>query len=218
MMLPAPSQAESPRRTRIKICGITSVEMAMVAVEAGADAVGLVHAQGSPRCVSTALAQEIARNLPLTVQAVSVYRNHALEDLTSSATEVVQLHGDEDERYIESLRNPLPNVRVIRAISFNRASVARWDACERIDALLIEGPSAGTGTSFDCAELAAMMPSLSKPVILAGGLTPRNIGEAIEKVRPYGVDVSSGVESKRGVKDATLIREFCAAVREADRP
>ena len=91
-----------------------------------------------------------------------------------------------------------------------------WNACADVDALLVDGPDPGSGQAFDHDELAALMPELTKPLILAGGLTPENVGEAIRRVRPYAVDVSSGVESAPGIKDPAKIAAFCAAVRAAD--
>lgn len=204
-------------RTRIKICGITSIEMAQVAIEAGADAIGLVHAESSPRFLRPQQADSIARMLPPNVPTVSVYCNHALEDVLAWSAGLVQLHGDEDEAYLSRLRREAEGWRIIRGFAFHRDEVQRWNDCADVDMLLIEGDAAGRGKSFAHDELAELMPRITKPVILAGGLTPKNVGAAIRAVLPFAVDVSSGVESSRGVKDAALIREFCEAVHQADQ-
>lgn len=125
----------------------------------------------------------------------------------------MQLHGNEAEPQIARIAN---NRHIIKGMRFDPAQVRRWDQVQHVNALLIDGPSGGGGEGFDHRALADMMRSISKPVILAGGLTTATVGEAIRTVGPYGVDVSSGVETSRGVKDSTMIREFCAAVREAD--
>jgi phosphoribosylanthranilate isomerase len=219
---PGPSQlisANNPARTRIKICGVTSVEIALAAAEAGADAIGLVRVPDSPRYVEAERATEIMLALPPLVAAVGVYRDNYLSLRNDSdawedepPVDWVQLHGDEDEACCEQITST-----VIRAIPLNEQQIRRWDRCDYVDALLIEGNAPpGSGGVWDYSRLACIMQSLTKPVFLAGGLTPDNVGEAIRTVRPYAVDVSSGVESSRGVKDPALIRAFCDEVRAAD--
>lgn len=209
---PAPAQATF-RRTRIKICGITSPDMALVAAEAGADAIGLMFAPGSPRSVLPGVAQQIAKAIPPLVSAVGVFKNPSDPDLQNWRGQWVQLHGDEEESQIARVS---ANRRIIKAIRFDRAQVHRWDRNPNVAAVLIDGSAGGEGKAFDHARLAEMMAELKAPVILAGGLTPDNVGAAIRAVRPYAVDVSSGVESSKGVKDAARIRAFCAAVRDTD--
>jgi phosphoribosylanthranilate isomerase len=213
-----PSSTNQLGRTRIKICGVTSVESALVAAEAGADAVGLVRIPDSPRYVDADLATDIVLALPPFVNAVGVYRNNyptirrnhdAWEDEPS--LDGVQLHGDEDEDFCEKVIGD-----VIRAVPFDPRALQRWDRCDDVDALLVERGVPGTGHAWDYAELARMKKPLSKRIILAGGLNPENVAEAIRAVRPFAVDVSSGVESSRGVKDPRLIRAFCDAVHRAD--
>jgi phosphoribosylanthranilate isomerase len=207
-----------PRRTRIKICGITCVEAALCAVEAGADALGLVLVTGSPRRVDLATLLAIAEIGPFPfVSLVGVFRDPDPGILPGGdasypvSFDFVQLHGREDEALIAAVPAP-----VIRGFPFDRKSVRRWSRCPDVNVLLVDGPDAGSGRAFDHDELATLMPDIRKPVILAGGLDAENVGEAIRKVRPWAVDVSSGVESSPGVKDPAKIREFCAAVREAD--
>lgn len=202
-----------PARTRIKICGITTEAMALAAAEAGADAIGLVFVASSPRLVHPGPAQRIFSALPPLMSAVGVFLDPSDPDLQNWRGSWVQLHGNEAEPQIAriALRR-----RIIKGIRFDPTQILRWNKCPHVSALLIDGSEGGMGQGFRHEELAALMPQLNTAVILAGGLTPENVGEAIRTVRPLGVDVSSGVESSRGVKDATMIREFCQAVREAD--
>jgi phosphoribosylanthranilate isomerase len=201
------------RRTRIKICGITSVDMALAAADAGADAIGLVFVPQSPRYVLPGTAQRISKALPPLISAVGVFVNPSDPDLHNWRGSWVQMHGQESE---QQLARVAVSRRIIKGMRFNAAEIRRWQKCPHVSGLLIDGSEGGLGEGFRHHDLAAMMANLSTPVILAGGLTPQNVGQAIREVRPFGVDVSSGVETSRGVKNAALIREFCAAVREAD--
>jgi phosphoribosylanthranilate isomerase len=110
---------------------------------------------------------------------------------------------------------------VIKAVRFEPATIVeeldRWDAIEEVAAILVDGSAGGHGESFEWSSLTPHLERTSKPIVLAGGLTPANVGDAIRAVRPFAVDVSSGVERERGVKDPELIRQFCEAVRAADR-
>ena len=200
-------------QTWIKICGITSVQLAETAVESGADAIGVVFAKKSPRLIDKDLAHQIVNALPETVTPVGLFQNPALDDISGTQDwnlPWIQLHGDEDEAFIRLIEGR----HIIKGFYFEPDEVRRWNEFPGVDVLLIDGTSGGGGESFPHEKLAAMMPEISKPVILAGGLTPDNVAEAIGIVKPYGVDVSSGVESSRGVKDAGLIHEFCAAVMQ----
>jgi phosphoribosylanthranilate isomerase len=206
-----------PRRTRIKICGIRTEQAAMAAIEAGADAIGFVRDSASPRFIKLELARAIAAALPPFVHAVPVFRNQSEGEVVSWPGRYVQIHGDEDEEFLSAVA-PLGMRRVIiRGFEFSPAAVARWAACPQVAALLIDGSCGGKGQAFDHEALAAMLPSIGKPVVLAGGLTPANVGAAVRALRPYGVDVSSGVESRPGVKEPAMIQEFCEAVRRADQ-
>jgi len=213
----APSTQPQARvtRTRIKICGITSVQLAMAAVEAGADAIGLVFAPGSPRQVLPGLAAQIARALPPLISAVGIFRNPSDPEVMNWRGEWVQLHGSEEESQVSRLAQQ--HRRVIKGITFDSTQIAKWDASPNVSAILIDGAAPGSGRAFDHAALAALTPMLRTPVIIAGGLTVQNVAGAIKAIRPFGVDVSSGVESSKGMKDAGMIREFCAAVRETDQ-
>jgi phosphoribosylanthranilate isomerase len=205
----------SESRTRIKICGISTEETALAAVEAGADYIGFVFAEGSPRRITAPRALEIAAILPEHVEPVGVFRLGDTDepDLQGWTGAWCQLHGDETERTIGAIEGR----RLIRGFSFDEGAVRRWDRCADLDLLLVDGPAAGSGASFDHRRLGDIASELDHPIVLAGGLTPENVGHAIDLVRPYAVDVSSGVESAPGVKDVALIREFCGAVRESDQ-
>lgn len=209
-------------RTRIKICGVTDEETALVACECGADALGFVFAEGSPRCLDPDRAYEISCYLPPFVTRVALCVNPKLEALVELGRafpyEVVQLHGSETPDDARSMREA--GAPIVKAIRYDEATIAteleRWSAVDEIDALLIDGSAGGAGASFDWEGLAAVAESCAHPLIVAGGLTPENVGEAITRTTPWAVDVSSGVERSRGVKDANLIAAFCEAVRVAD--
>jgi len=173
----------------------------------------------SPRAIDAPTGVEIMGALPLFVPPVGVVADLDVDAFCDLETEcpapVFQLHGREDEKTVRACGPGL-----IKAFKYDRATIEsqlkRWDAVEEVDAVLIDGSSGGEGTSFDWAELADRLGAFSKRVVLAGGLHSGNVGEAIRAVRPYGVDVSSGVESAPGVKSHAKIDAFCAAVRAAD--
>jgi len=194
--------------TSVKICGLMDEECIDVAIGSGADAIGFVFVPNSPRQISRELADRLTTQLPQEVLAVAVVQNHdSLSDF-NDWNGWLQLCGDEDERIVES--SPCP---VIRAFKWNQESLLRWDACPHAQALLVDGSSGGMGKEFDITELTKLLPSLSTPVIIAGGLTPSNVSEIINAAKPAGVDVSSGVESERGVKDPSKICAFLNAVK-----
>jgi phosphoribosylanthranilate isomerase len=199
--------------TRIKICGLTNREDALLAVEAGADALGLVFAD-SPRRVTPAAAERIVAGLPPLVSVIGVFRNHRVEEIRSIVRRVgldrVQLHGDESPDDCERLA---PKVIKRFDILENDTSETLRERMERyrVSAYLLD-PGAGSGRKFDWS-LARDLPG---PLIVSGGLTPENVGEAIRTLRPYAVDVSSGVEHEPGRKDAEKVKAFIRAVRMAD--
>jgi phosphoribosylanthranilate isomerase len=206
-------------RTRIKICGIRDVETGLMAAEHGADAIGLVFVKLSPRYVEPEVAWEIASFLPPFVTSVGLFVNAKPKDIEAVREvcpfDLVQLHGQESEPTVRACG---PNA--IKAIKFDPATIEadfhKWNQVDQIDGLLIDGSAGGEGVALDWLALANVTEQSEHPIILAGGLTPENVGEAIRIVRPWAVDVSSGVESEKGVKDAGLIAAFCEAVREAD--
>jgi len=206
----------APRAVAVKICGVTQPEHVHAAAEAGASMVGLVFVAGSPREVDRAAAERIVAALPPGIEPVALVATRdghhpALEWWTGR----VQLHGDEDEAACE--RVAARGHAVMRGFAFSPEAVRRWDACEAIDTLVIDGPRGGSGHGFDHGALAPMVPALRARVLLAGGLSPANVRAAIERVRPWGVDVSSGVERERGTKDPALVAEFCRAAGVSPR-
>ncbi len=204
---------------RIKICGITREEDALAAVDAGADALGFVFVPGTPRFIEPGRAAAIVRGLPPFVSRVGLFVNAAPELIEATLAEVgldtVQLHGDEAPEVGRSL---LRRVRVIQAFRVqgpetlhrlpeHRESTHAW----LLDAY-VPGASGGTGARFDWT-LAVQARDLGHPLILAGGLKPENIADAVHQVRPFAVDVSSGVESAPGRKDPEKVRQLIAAAR-----
>jgi phosphoribosylanthranilate isomerase len=197
--------------TRVKVCGITRPEDAELAVELGAWAIGFILWPGSARHVDPAMAAGIARGLRRRVQLAGVFVNQHLDDVARAAGELglthVQLHGDEGPSFCSAVAQRT-GCRVIKAVRVrSRADVV---AAERFhtDLHLLDG--SGNGQPWDW-RLVAERRSRT-PLLLAGGLTAENVGEAIEVVQPWGVDVASGVESEPGIKDPERLREFMAAV------
>jgi phosphoribosylanthranilate isomerase len=203
---------------RIKICGVTRAEDALAAVRLGADALGFNFWPGSRRHLNSAVAREIIALLPPFVTSVGVFVNQPEGEMRAIAAEagiqVFQLHGDEPPELCARL--PLP---VVKAIPVDQVrSLSRLLSYE-VSAFLLDTPSRGYGGSgepFDWS-LAEGVSEVA-PVILAGGLTPENVAEAIRAVRPYAVDVASGVESSPGVKDMDKMSRFVSAVRKAGLP
>ena len=207
----------NPLRTRVKICGITRVQDALEAVRYGADAIGLVFYAASPRYVSISQAQQIVSAIPPFVSVVGLFVNASQTEietiLSQVKLDVVQFHGDESAAECERIK--LPYFKAIRVkpdtnllqyeVDFSSAKALLLDAYS-------ESAYGGTGHVFDW----DLIPqNMSKPVILAGGLTVENVGLAIEKVQPYAVDVSGGVELSKGIKDAKKMADFMQAVQAA---
>ncbi len=206
-------------RLFIKICGIRDAQIAISCLDAGADALGFVLATGSPRSISISSAIDIQSALEKSTLCIAVVRNHLPDDSTLAKwTGGIQFHGNESVEFVQRARSS--QQFIIKAVSGGAEEISKWDATSAIDAILVDGSAAGSGQTHDDAwlhQLAALRSQLKKPLILAGGLTPENIGAVIKLVQPAGVDVSSGVEIARGVKDAGLIRAFIAAARDAHR-
>lgn len=206
-------------RTRIKICGITSIEDAALAVSAGADAIGLVFYEGSPRYVDPTQAAMIAATVPPLVDVVGVFVNARKERIDYVTQEVpisvLQFHGDETGVACEQFNKPY-----IKALRMSDSADPRLvvSAHPRLGALLLdtyqEEAVGGTGKMFDWSRARL---DLQVPVILAGGLRSENIYEALSICGPFGVDVSSGVESAPGRKEAGKVIAFCEAVRSWDQ-
>jgi phosphoribosylanthranilate isomerase len=205
------------QRTRVKICGITRVEDAISAVNAGADAIGLVFYSPSPRCVTIAQAQQIVAAMPPFISVVGLFVNAPKTEIESVLSklrlDILQFHGDETVSDCEQIN--LPYYKAIRVKS--DTNLLQYEAeFKSANALLLDAFSeaavGGTGQVFDW----NLIPkNLTKPVILAGGLTAENVADAIEQVRPYAVDVSGGVEATKGIKDAAKIAAFMQGVNDA---
>ncbi len=207
------STAVSSSHVRIKICGVTHEEHVFAAAENGADFVGLVLWPQSPRAVTIDRAQtlaDVARLRGLEVVVLLVDPNNSTLAACSFADRV-QCHGSEDCEFLGGITRP-----TIKGFPFDVGSLHAWDACPHVGALLVDGPRGGGGESFCHADLAPHIGRLTKPLFLAGGLRPSTVAAAMAAVRPFAVDVSSGVERTRGIKDPELIRAFCRAVRESD--
>ena len=205
-------------RTRVKICGITRVEDALLACELGADAIGLVMTPASPRCVSPERARAIRDALPSFVSAVALSHDLSFQNVSRIIEQVrpdlIQFHGSEDAAFCDAFGS-----RYIKAIGMDGEIDVRAFAASHPHAFgfVLDGhaPGAqgGQGRTFDWSRVPR---DFDRPLILAGGLNPDNVALAIREVRPFAVDVASGVESARGVKDENKLRAFFAAVRAAD--
>ena len=205
-------------RTRIKICGITRPEDAVSAAHAGADAIGLVFYDNSPRAVSIAQARRIVAMLPpfVTVVGLFVDADQNLIDEVSDQVPLglLQFHGNETPAFCQRQRLPWIKALHVRADTNLTAEEQRYGSAS---GLLLDsfqdGVPGGTGQTFNWTDVPD---GLKKPIILAGGLTSDNVETAILAVRPFAVDVSSGVEAGRGIKDRARILQFTSAVRKAD--
>jgi phosphoribosylanthranilate isomerase len=200
----------------VKICGTTSEEDALLAVAMGADAVGFIFAP-SPRQISPALAQDIVKRLPPEILTVGVFRNELPERVvdicTGAGLKAAQLHGREQPEQSRWVRERMR--WVIQAFAAGDPAVTR--AAEYgVDAVLLDNPTPGSGEVFDW-KLAGEAPTGTR-LIIAGGLTPDNVGAAVAAVQPWGVDAVSGVEKVPGHKDPVKLRAFVAAARAAAAP
>jgi phosphoribosylanthranilate isomerase len=202
--------------TKVKICGITNLEDALFAAEAGADALGFVFYAQSPRCITPDRVREIVQPLPPFVAKVGVFVNEELdwvrEIMAYCHLDYAQLHGDETPEQVAALApRAIKAVRVRSAADVERLS--DYQAAAYLLDTYHPTKHGGTGEAFDW-ELAVEAKSQG-PIILAGGLTPENVGDAIERVHPYAVDVSSGVEAAPGIKDHQKVRCFITAAKGA---
>jgi phosphoribosylanthranilate isomerase len=208
--------------TRVKICGITSIADAQAACEAGADVLGLNFYSKSPRAVSLARAIEIRAEIPARVQVFGVFVNAdpvgIMEVFRAARLDAVQLHGDEPSVEVAQLAGAMPVFKALRVgPDFSAAAQKYPDAFgflfDAADGL--PGQYGGTGRLADWG--VAQQAARGHRIILAGGLTAENVGAAILQVRPYGVDVASGVESAPGMKDHAQLRDFISEARRADQ-
>ena len=196
----------------VKICGITNEEDALLAVALGADAVGFIFAP-SPRQIAVQKVHDITRRLPPEILTVGVFRDEhpdrVINIVDRSGVKAAQLHGHETEQDVAAV---MQRVRtVIKAVSAGTVDAARADRFPT-DLILVDAPAPGSGKVFDWSLLGDV--PVGPRVILAGGLTPDNVAAGIRSARPWGVDVSSGVEESPGRKDPVRLRKFIATVRE----
>jgi phosphoribosylanthranilate isomerase len=207
------------QRTRIKICGLKEVEHVDAAVSAGADAIGFVFYPPSVRAISVPSAQMLRARVPAFVSVVALFVNPTIEEVNavidSVRPDLLQFHGNETPAFCAKFSRPY-----LKAVAMNE-TVDLLDLRRRYEnavALLLDTPSAGhggSGKAFDWSLLSAK--DNAGPLVLSGGLNSANVHEAIARVRPYAVDVSSGVEAERGQKDSAKIHAFVRAVRDTDR-
>lgn len=200
-------------RTRIKICGITRREDALAAIAFGADALGLVFTKASPRHVSIAHAQKLVKSLPAFVSKVGLFVNsdslEINEVISKVSLDYLQFHGDEEESFCTQFSKPYikairikPEINLIETINkFKSAAAILIDAWH-------PDIAGGTGETFDWSLLAELPKEHIPAIILAGGLNPGNVNSAVQLLKPYAVDVSSGVEDSPGIKSADKIQSF----------
>ena len=211
-----------PERTLIKICGLTREGDVDAAVQAGADFLGFVLYPKSPRAVTVARAAELAARMPTSVTPVLLFVNPSIDEVAQAAGAVprglIQFHGDESPEHCNACMRELhgrPHWRAARmAPGFDLLKFQSQH--HQAQALLLDAhveSYGGAGKSFDWSLIPAGVPGR---LVLSGGLNPANVTDGIHRVRPWAVDVSSGVESAKGIKDSALINQFCQAVRAAD--
>jgi phosphoribosylanthranilate isomerase len=221
--------------TWVKICGMTNLEDALVAVDAGADAVGFVFYEKSPRCVTAETAREIAENLPKGIEKVGVFVNESEERIRGVAADLslsaVQVYGEAPVSRAQSeiTELPLNNFKVIVAMKSDRlvpgALLRSSLRGSMVHAILVDSGSGdtpgGTGATFNWERSREYIRALGETarikIVIAGGLTSENVSKAIDGFAPWGVDVVSGVEARPGKKDPEKVRAFVRAVRECDR-
>lgn len=204
---------------KIKICGITNLDDALAAADAGADALGFNFYKKSPRYIDPEKAAEIISQLPPFIMPVGVFVNEREEKIREiqqlTCMQTIQLHGDESPEFCQQFGG-----RVIKAFQVKDKESIKRMAHYHVGAFLLDsyrdGVHGGTGETFDW-HLAVVAKTFGK-VILAGGLNPENVAEAVKLVQPYGVDVAGGVEKEKGIKDHAKLKKFIIEVRRASRP
>ena len=209
---------EMPNRTRIKICGIKNVQDALLVARCGVDSIGLVFHQASPRFIDIVRASEIRHAIPAFVTVTALFMDENSELIEQVIEQVkpdcLQFHGSESPAFCESwLRPYIKAIPMGGAIDVEAYAQSYPTAQGFLLDSNVAGRQGGSGDTFDWSKIPS---SFQFPLILAGGLTPQNVAEAISQVHPWAVDVSSGVEKIRAVKDADLIRQFCKEVLRVD--
>lgn len=213
--------SEMVRRVRVKMCGTKRLEDALTAVRCGVDALGFIFYPKSPRYIAAENVASIVKKLPPFVDRVGVFVNSPHPEVIRMAgcgLSYLQLHGDEPADYCRTLREMLPSIGIIKAFRISETSRPEdflpYNDC--VDAFLLDtyakGFPGGTGQNFDWSIVASL--TLHRPVILAGGLTPENVASAIAAVRPYAVDINSGIEVQPGVKDHDRLQQLLQVVAE----
>ncbi len=196
------------RRTRVKMCGTTRLKDALAAVHLGIDALGFIFFSKSPRYINRAGAEAIIAQLPPLIDRVGVFVDASVEEIAACAAcglSMVQLHGKETPEFCREVKKVLPHCGLLKAFRVGRESTAADFApyADCVEAFLLDtyvkGAPGGTGEIFDWSLIARL--ELARPLFLAGGLAPENVGRAIEEVQPYAVDINSGIETLPGVKD-----------------
>jgi phosphoribosylanthranilate isomerase len=211
-------------RTRIKVCGITNIDDAREAIKAGADALGFIFVESSPRYISPEKTKEIVAQLPPFVQYVGVFVNEdpveVEEIIEYCGLSCVQLHGSEDAEYCRELSHAATPCVVIKAFRIDARAIAAdfQPYAESVKGFLLdtyaEGQEGGTGKTFDWAIIKSL--NLKLPIILAGGLNPENAAEAVRAVRPFAIDINSGIEEQPGKKDYAKLHSLVTSVILAD--
>lgn len=206
---------------KVKVCGITRIEDARLAVDAGVWAVGFVFVQNSPRFITPQKAAEIIENLPSDIEKVGVFVNSTLDDVAKIAAAtgitIIQLHGEEPPDYCGKIAE-MTGKKVIKAFRVAKEwgidTINSYKSC--VSYILLDSYSdamhGGTGKTFDW-EIAKRAKNFGIPLILAGGLTPDNIMNAYEEVKPFGLDLSSGVEQSKGIKSPELLLKLKSAIQ-----
>lgn len=205
-------------QTRIKICGITRVQDVQSVADSGADALGLVFYEQSPRNVSLSQAAQLAQATPPFVTVVGLFVNAEAESVRAVLEKVplglLQFHGDEPPEFCAQFGRPyIKAIRVKPGVDLLQCAALYSGASGLLLDAHVEGIAGGTGTVFDWTLISQRLPL---PVILSGGLDAKNVAAAIKQVRPYAVDVSSGVEAEKGIKDAAKIDAFINEVKQID--
>jgi phosphoribosylanthranilate isomerase len=206
-----------PSRVRVKICGITRPQDALAAANAGTDAIGLIFYEKSPRYVTIDSARLIVKTIPPFVTIVGLFVD-AMKDeintvLDNIPLDILQFHGDESDEQCQQYSRPyIKAVRMREQIKLDDVADQYSGASALLLDTYVKDARGGTGIVFDWLMIP---PERNKPIILAGGLTPENVREAITQVKPYGVDVSGGVETGKGIKDAGKIAAFMKEVTDA---
>ena len=205
-------------RTRIKICGIKNLDDALLVAAAGADAIGLVMHESSPRYIDIEQAAEIRRQLPAFITVTALFLDETETWIQQVVDQVrpdcLQFHGSETAEFCHRWNRPYIKAIPMGSVDDIAAYAADFPGCQGF--LLdshVAGRQGGSGDTFDWSKIPS---TFQYPLILAGGLTPLNVADAVSQVQPWAVDVSSGVESEQGVKDQQLIRQFCEEVFRVD--